>query len=484
MTPQPTDKSGISLGRVTTLLLLSRVVVYGLALVNSVIIARALGLERLGAYAYAMGVAAVFGLLPNMGISTVVTRTVARSPENARATLRTALAAQVLLSSGTLVVIPAVAALLPGQPVPLSYVLLAAAQLTVGTLSWPYLAIVSGRARFDRLAATELIAAAAGTISLIVAATLYESVVAVLTAHLVASAIVVLLARRVALSLLPHDSGEPTSIREVFRQAGPFGATAAIESLYTRIDIILLGQLSTRGVLGLYSVAYKPTTLAIYFGSTIAGALFPLMAREPASGTAHSFRRAMRGVGAMAPAMALFISGLASPLLWLLYGDEFAAAAPILVVLAWSAAIHWLYAPLGVALQARGRERGWLAAMATALLINVAGNLWAIPRWGAMGAAGATLVSELILLGCGAVLAARHLNFLPPLRPVLVGLGATAVGIGILWGLVPVDAALATTLAILAYGSLLMVFRIVTTEDAAAVIGWFRQAHLGVARGQ
>ncbi|MGH7395581.1 MAG: oligosaccharide flippase family protein, partial [Candidatus Methylomirabilales bacterium] len=127
--------SGISLGRVTTLLLLGRAAGYVLALGNSVILARVLGVERLGVYAYAMGVAALFGLLPNLGISTILTRTIAQGPDAGAAVVRAAMRAQALLAGGVLIAIPAFAALLPGQPVPLGYVALAAAQLAVGTLS-------------------------------------------------------------------------------------------------------------------------------------------------------------------------------------------------------------------------------------------------------------------------------------------------------------------------------------------------------------
>lgn len=95
--------SGISLGRVTTLLLLGRVAGYALALGNSVILARVLGVDRLGAYAYAMGVAALFGLLPNLGISTVLTRAIARDPDAGTGVVRAAMRAQALLAGGVLI---------------------------------------------------------------------------------------------------------------------------------------------------------------------------------------------------------------------------------------------------------------------------------------------------------------------------------------------------------------------------------------------
>jgi len=475
--------SGISLGRVTTLLLLGRVAGYALALGNSVILARVLGVDRLGAYAYAMGVAALFGLLPNLGISTVLTRAIARDPDTGAGVVRAALRAQALLAGGVLIAIPAFAAILPGQPVPLGYVTLAAAQLAVGALSWPYLAVLGGRARYDVVAAAELFAGAAGTASLLAAAVLRGSVAAFLWAHVLAAGLAVVVARRAALPFLPTGGAGSVGIRALLRQAAPFGATAAVQSLYTRLDVLLLGQMATTFALGLYNVAYKPTNLAVYFGATVAGALLPLMAQAPGTEVPVAFRRAMRGLGAAAPAMALAFSGLAGPLLRVLYGTEFAAAAPILILLAWSAAANWLYAPLGVALQARGRERWWLASLAGGLALNAGGNLWAIPRWGAFGAAAATLASEVALLSFGAVLVRRELGVLPSLRAVLVGLGATAAGGAVLWVLGAVGAVPATLAALLVYGGLLSLFRIVTAEDAALVIGWVRQAAPGWPRG-
>ena len=84
-------------------------------------------------------------------------------------------------------------------------------------------------------------------------------------------------------------------------------------------------------------------------------------------------------------------------------------------------------------------------------------------------------------LGRGPV--ARKLGILPSLRPVLVTLSATAGGAATLWILGTLGALLATLAALAVYGSLLMLFRIVTTEDAAAVGSWVRQAICGWSHG-
>ena len=474
-------RPGISLGRVTTLLLIGRAAGYVLALVNSIIVARVLGVDRLGIYAYAMGVAALFGLLTNLGISTVVTRAVARDPDTGAGVVRAAVRVQALLAASLLILVPAFAAVLPGQPAPLGYVGLAAAQLAIGTLSWPYLAVLSGRARYDRVALVELAAGVGGTASLLAAAALDGGVAAFLWAHVLATGVAVVITRSLARPFLPRR-GDAPRIGELFREAAPFGAAAAVQGVYIRLDVLLLGQLASTSALGLYNVAYKPTNLAAYFGGTVAGALFPLMA-QPATGAPVAFRRAVRGLGAAGPAMALTLSGLAIPLLHTLYGTAFVAAAPILVLLAWSAAANWLYAPLGVALQARGEERWWLASLAGALVLNAAANVWAIPRWGAMGAAGATLASEGALLLFVTGLVGRKLRILPSLRQVILGFGATAGGALALWTLAGSGPIVATLGALVVYVALLGLFRLVTREDAVLVLGWLRQAIPGSSRG-
>jgi PST family polysaccharide transporter len=459
--------------------LLSRALGFLLALGTSVILARVLGAERLGEYAYAMGFAALFGLLPNMGISTIVTRAIARDPAAGEEVFRSALRAQGLLAGGIMIVIPAVALLLPVQPVSLLFIELAAAQLAIGTLSWPYLAVLGGRAHYDRLAIAELAAGVFGTISLFAAAALYGGVIAFLVAQVLAAGIAALVARQSAAPFLPTGRTQTMALSTLLRQGAPFGAGAAVQSLYTRLDILLLGQMATTVALGLYSAAYKPINMAVYFGVTAAGTLFPLMVQTPKGSAPDALGRALRGLGVAAPAMALIFSGLAAPLLQTLYGDEFAPAAPILIMLAWSAAANWLYAPLGVALQARGWEHWWLAGLAGGLVINFLANLWSIPRWGAVGAAAATLVSEAALLGFATVLILRELSHLPSFRPVLGGLVASVAGGGSLWWLLRESGPIPATLgALVVYCGLLVLLRVVTFENVATAMGWIRQAAL------
>jgi PST family polysaccharide transporter len=465
--------TSISLGRPTLLLLLGRIAGYGLALLNSILVARALGAERLGQYAYAMGLAGLFALLPNLGINPVVTRAVAARPEDEGTILPIAVRTQAFLAILVACAIPMFAALLPAQPVPLTYVTLAAVQLGLGTLGWPYLAILAGRADFTRVAAIELASALLGTVCLLGALVFAGGVTGVLAAHVVAAGTATLVTRALTRPAKRNPNRPGLGLRDLLRQAAPFGATAAAQSLYTRLDFLLLGQLASSRAVGLYSVAYKAPNLLTYVGSTVVGPLFPLMAQTGKTENPLAFQRAVRFLGVMGPAVALALSGLTVSILRILYGAEYDAAAPLLVPLAWSAAANWLYAPLAVALQARGCEGWWLWSLTGALLVNAAGNLWMIPRWGAMGAALATLASELVLVAIGAALLAWKLRILPSWRVSVGGLAATAAGYAALQ--IGSGGLSGTAVALAVYIVPLLLLRVVTAEDGRLVLGWIRE---------
>ena len=152
-----------SFSRVTGLLLLNRLLTYGLTVGNSVVLARTLGTDGLGQFAYATGLAGLFGLLPHLGISTVVTRTVASAPGSTAAVLSTARTIQRGAAATACGLVMLTAWCLPVRATTITNIVLAAIQMSLASLSWPYLAVLAGRARYDLLAGVETAMAAAGS---------------------------------------------------------------------------------------------------------------------------------------------------------------------------------------------------------------------------------------------------------------------------------------------------------------------------------
>ena len=113
----------------------------------------------------------------------------------------------------------------------------------------------------------------------------------------------------------------------------------------------------------------------------------------------------------------------------LLYGGSYEAAAPVLKILVWSAALVLLRGTFRQALCAAGEQRADLGCAASCAGINVALNLLLIPRFGLMGAAVATLLSEVVWVASVVTVFSRRVGRLALVsalvRPVGAGLVMT-----------------------------------------------------------
>jgi O-antigen/teichoic acid export membrane protein len=281
---------------------------------------------------------------------------------------------------------------------------------------------------------------------------------------------------------LPGSPGASCSMAALLRQGLPFGTASIVQNLYARLDILLLGQLSTPVMVGLYSTAYKPVNMLLNFGSSASGTLFPYLVQESRTASSGSFERVFKLVMVLAPVMAFMIGGFSQPLIEVLFGIDYAPAATMLTILAWSAAANWLYSPIGIALQARGYERMWMSGLAGALLLNAALNLWAIPQWGGLGAAVSTLVCEVLLLLASSVMIRRAFGPLLSIQAASACAGATIVGLVVLVGLRDMGTAASTVAALLGYGVALWCFRVATAADVLKLVARFRETAQGHAR--
>lgn len=82
----------------------------------------------------------------------------------------------------------------------------------------------------------------------------------------------------------------------------------------------------------------------------------------------------------------------------LAYGDSYAAAAPLL---SWLLVAFLFLAPNYVLTQAAvalGRERWYAVTVCIAAAVNVGLNFWLLPRFGALGAAWASIATEAVLM--------------------------------------------------------------------------------------
>ncbi len=164
-------------------------------------------------------------------------------------------------------------------------------------------------------------------------------------------------------------------------------------------DMLVLGAFSNPRQIGLYSAAYRILNQVLVTYYLLTNVLYPQFARLDAAQRRRMLRpRIFLLLFASGAALALFVGLVRRPALTILFGRDFAAAAPLLLLLACCLPLDFLTSYLSNAYLAWNMERQVLVCAGVAAAVNIALNLATIPRYGAMAAAVNTVIAYLVYL--------------------------------------------------------------------------------------
>lgn len=184
--------------------------------------------------------------------------------------------------------------------------------------------------------------------------------------------------------------------------AAPFAVGSFLWLAYYQVDTAMLAVLGTAHDTGIYGAAYRFVDIVHVLPRLIVMVTFPAMVLAW-SGNRPRFIALLvslqRQLAYVAVPAVLGIVVWSGPLLRLGFGGEFTAGAPALQLLGIGTLFAFYSVLYSQALLAAGRERHLAWVLAGTVLVNVGLNVLLIPRYGFMGAAAATLVTEVIYVG-------------------------------------------------------------------------------------
>ena len=375
----------------------------GLLLVVLIVAGRTLGDAEFGKFSFALALGSIFETLMDFGLHQATIRAVARDKSQATALLHHSFGIKLLWAGGALVALIVTATLLRsewdvrlacyflgGSFVIRSYMLTIRGVLQgLERFGWDSIVVVADRVL---LLVFSVAALAGGT-------GLRGLVIAFLAARLAALALAAWVTRA-------HLGGfgvrfDRDAWRELQTTALPLGVFLIVLNLYSYVDSVMLGVMRTDVETGLYTAAYRVYEGISYAPSVIASVLTPRLSGLFVSDRTQHKRVALAGLGASV-ALAIVLTAvayaLAEPIVTLLFGHAFAAAASPLRVLSlglWCLFAIWVLHAIAISM---GRERLLLKTGITGLIVNVGLNLFVIPRYGPNGAAAATVAGELVCM--------------------------------------------------------------------------------------
>jgi len=175
-----------------------------------------------------------------------------------------------------------------------------------------------------------------------------------------------------------------------------------LQSVFFKIDVLLLSQIKGDEVVGWYSAAYKWVDAFLIIPAYSVLALFPLMSRratDDPAGLTRAFEMARRWLLVIALPIAVAVTFLAEDLIGLLGGAQYLPhGAVALRVMIWFLPFSFVNGLSQYVLIAIQRQRWITISFAVAVAFNLSANLVAIPPYGYVGAAVVTILTEVVLL--------------------------------------------------------------------------------------
>ncbi len=387
-----------------------------LALTNKVVdfafamlMLRVLGPTDAGAYYTAINIIGFADIFTNFGLNLLVTREVSRSPERAPELLTHTTVLRLLLWLATLPLLAGYVWYRQWAGAPLGTETVVALALFAGALLPANLnaALASVFQAHERMmtpaavsVVTTLLKVSAGALVLLGGLSYVGLAATSVVVNWITFAILAILAARAgyraALRVVPAAVGALVGV------SLPLMLNHMLQSVFFKIDVLLLDQLKGNEVVGWYSAAYKWVDALLIIPAFSVLALFPLMSRratDDRAGLTRAFEMARRWLVTIALPVSVLTTFLADDLIAILGGQEYLPhGAQALRVMIWFLPFSFVNGLSQYVLIAVGRQRWITFSFAGAVAFNIVANVLVIPPYGYVGAAVVTILTELVLL--------------------------------------------------------------------------------------
>lgn len=378
-----------------------------IAFIYFLFVARALQPELTGKYFLAVSIAMIFSVLADFGITSVVVREIAKSPEKTVSFTCRALTLKIpFLLLGYACAVSA--AWLFGYEMDIIWLTaLSGLSLILDSVHLFFYGVLRGHQRLNiesvGMLLGQIITAIIGGIILWISPSLMLLMLALvagsLTNALLSGSI---LLKRYGIELLSLK-WDPYFARQLMRTALPFALAAIFVKVYSYVDTLFISKWLNATSVGLYGLAYKLTYAFQFLPLAFTAALYPNFSASVVHNREQLpklFHRAMWYMMLISIPISLGIWIIAEPLV-LLAGSAYQAAAPVLSVLVFVLIPIFLDFPVGSLLNASNKQSTKTKIMGATMLINIVMNVILIPIVGMLGAAIAALVSFIFMLIAG-----------------------------------------------------------------------------------
>ncbi len=406
-----TSSNTDQIARNASILMVSQIITWILALLLTLIQPRLLGTAGLGELHVAQSVWAVATVFIMFGMDVLLMKEIARTPERAGQLFSTGILIQIplyLIGAGAVALWTFIAGYSYNE-------ILTVAILGVGILIWQFALMM----RASLLAIEQVRIVSYGEIAGKVFSTFVGITVLLMGYGVIGMALVnvgMALTNLVVqwvyfrrFSTFTFDV-DLSAAAELLRAGVPYMLSGFFLAAYTQIDAIVLKQLLSVDAVGWYSASDRIYGTMQFVPTAFIGATFPMMARmyaQDRQAMPKMMQRSFNLMMVLGFPIGFGLFAMAQPLVNLLYGAEYEKSGSILATMGIVVVVMYLTSLIGRFLISADRQNTWTIIMAVAVVAAVGLDLLLIPFFqnfmnnGAIGGAAAYIITESGMLLAG-----------------------------------------------------------------------------------
>lgn len=371
----------------------------GLGLVVGLWVARYLGPDQFGLLNYALAFVSLFSAVASMGLGRIVIRDIASNPECKNETLGTSFGLQFIGGLITLVLTVTVISILkPNDSLTRWLVGIIAA----GSIFNAFEAI---NFWFQSQVQSKYTVLAKNSVSFLVAAvriglvTFKAPLLAFACIRLVEVAMIgmaYVYFYQLTGNKIKHWKFSWERSKELLLESWPIILSGLAVYVYSKTDQIMLGAMNKNSELGYYAAAVKISEICDFLPMILSSSIFPKLANL----RHKNYQEYLNKFQVYSDIMILFWLGVAIPIsllspliVHLLYGEQYAKSAAVLSIYVWGQFGTNFGVARSTYFTIEGQLRYGLYLTVIGAFLNVGLNLLLIPKYGALGATIATLIT-------------------------------------------------------------------------------------------
>jgi O-antigen/teichoic acid export membrane protein len=368
--------------------------------VMAVVVARHFGPVALGQYGFAVAIASILMLVPDLGLHLITVRELASDPARLRDIFWNVQWLKLLLAGGVATFTVILGELLAQDSGRRLLLYLLTGRIILQTFSQFYMSILKAFERMHYIAVLQFANATVVIIWVAAALILHAGLSAMVLALVVGQAAETWLGWRILRVTFPPGPAIKWNGRflgGLLLVSAPVGITAILQTLNLRLDILVLGFYVPNQILGAFQAAAWFPVGAFLLASLLMTVLFPKLSRllrnPSAIGSAYISGLLKFGMSYMT-AGALAVWFFSPQLLKWFFGSDLASARDALRILAATIPLVFLNTVMFYIFVAAKQRRVYLSALSLGVTVGAGLNIMLASRYGVNGSAFADLLRE------------------------------------------------------------------------------------------